>query len=83
MDNEVKLILADLLESLAASDRRVSVLTVSLTAMREALKDVSPERFERAYARQFEELKAQGIGQSPLDTGEALLALAKRLRNQT
>jgi hypothetical protein len=80
---ELRLMIADLLEALAATDRRVAVLTLSETAMRLALADVSPERFERAYAKHYEELKQQGVGQSPADTGEVLLAMAKVLRGQS
>lgn len=39
-DTEFKLLLADLFESLAATDRRVAGLSLSLTAMRSALRDV-------------------------------------------
>jgi hypothetical protein len=86
MNNEIRelrFMIADLLEALAATDRRVAILTLSATAMRLALNDVSPVKFEQAYAKRFEELKEQGVSQSPADTGEVLLAMAKVLRGQS
>lgn len=81
--NEIRLMLADVLEAIAATDRRVAGLSISLVAMREALKEVSPREFEHAYANRYSELEQQGLGRSPLETGETLLALAKKLRKQT
>jgi hypothetical protein len=80
---DLRLMNADLLEALAATDRRVGILILSTNAMLLALNDVSPAKFERAYAKHFEELKQQGVGQSPADTGEVLLAMAKVLRGQS
>ena len=86
MNNEIRelrLITADLLESLAATDRRVGTLILSTNAMLLALNDVSPVKFDQAYAKRFSELKQQGVGQSPSDTGDSLLAMAKVLRGQS
>jgi len=81
---ELRLMITYLLEALAGTDRRVGALILSTNAMRLALADVSPAKFERAYAKHYEELKQQGVGQSPADTGDSLLAMAKKaLRGQS
>lgn len=86
MDNEIKglrSILADVLDALASNERAIAGLQISITAARLALHDVSPDRFEQAYAQRFAELEAQGINQSSAEHESFFLALAQRLRSQS
>ena len=77
---ELKLQLADTIEGLAATDRRLAGLSSSLMAMRLALRDVSPDRFESAYQKHFEGEECEAVRQSILTDAELLLALARMLK---
>ncbi len=80
---EIKLLIADVIEGIAATDRRLSSLTSSVTAMRLALAEVSPERFETSYARHYEDAGLQMQRMSD-DLGvRSLLALAENLRQSS
>jgi len=78
--NDLKLLLADVIEGTAATDRRLSSLTSSVTAMRLALAEISPERFESAYAKHYEDAGLQLQRRSDDSGVQSLLALAQSLR---
>ncbi len=61
---ELKLQLAEVIEGLAATDRRIAELSASLMAMRLALRQVSPARFEPSYAKQYEGAECQRVRSS-------------------
>ena len=77
---EIKLMLADVIEGMAATDRRISSLTSSVTAMRLALAEISPDWFESAYARYYGAAELQTQRESD-DLGvQSLLAFVQKLR---
>jgi hypothetical protein len=52
MDNETRLSIADTIESLVVTTKRVDDLTASLLAIRLTLAELGPD-FERLYAKHF------------------------------
>jgi len=77
---ELTLQLAQAIEALAASERRIASLTSAVTAMRAALSEISPERFEAVYAKQYGDEELQRARQSDDYNAQLLVEVASVLR---
>ena len=77
---ELTLQVATAIEGIAATDRQLAGLSSSLMAMRLALAEVSPERFEKAYAKHFSGPGCEKVRQTLQADAQALLAAAEALR---
>jgi hypothetical protein len=79
---ELNLLIADVIDGLAASDRRVEGLAASLLAMRLSLAEMGAD-FELRYAHHFAGQEVQKLIQMCAGERDLLLALAQRLRSQS
>lgn len=77
---ELTLQVATAIEGIAATDRQLADLSSSLLAIRLALAEVSPERFEKAYAKHFSGPDCEKVRRSRLADAQLLLVAAEALR---
>jgi len=77
---ELKLLLADIIESLAGYERLASRLSDSVIAMRLTLSELGPE-FEERYAKHLAGPEVQQSQRKSASDIELLLLIAKQLRN--
>jgi hypothetical protein len=78
----MRLMLAEVIEALAATDRRVEGLTASLLAIRATLAEMGAD-FENRYAKHFAEPEVQQLIQRCTHERDLLLQIARRLRTQS
>jgi hypothetical protein len=82
MDKETKKLLAEIVDGIATTDRRVHSLTVSLMAMRAVFQEIDKSgQFEQIYAKHCAVATAELLDQSGGSRADFLLELAKRLRS--
>jgi hypothetical protein len=78
--NELRTRLAEAIENIAAIEKEVGDLSSSVAAMRLALQEVSPEKFEPAYAKHYEGAICEQVRRRSSDAERALLEIARRLK---
>jgi len=87
MDSEIKQfqsMLADIIDSVVATDRQLNSLAASLLAMRAAFQEIDKNgQFEQIYAKQCAVAIAELSKRSSARSADSLLALAQRLRGQS
>jgi hypothetical protein len=79
-DKELRLLIAQLAEGTAATDRQLGSLASSVVAMRDAMLEYDPVRFEPLYSRHFECEAAALIRRRAEENSALLLALVYELR---
>jgi hypothetical protein len=77
---ELQLQLAVAIDSVAATQRQLGDLASSVMAMRFALSEVSPDKFEPSYAKHYEGVDCEQVRQRSSTDVKLLLAAAKMLR---
>ena len=83
LDSELKEVLIGALENLAGLDRQLGELSASLVAMRNALAEVCPDRFEAAYQRHLADPLPQQIRQVHERGRDLLLATIEILKRSS
>ena len=84
MDNEIKelrLLVADVIDALGASDKQTGDLAAALVALRLTLSEMGIE-FEKRYAKHFAGREVQEVIQKNAASRDLLLQIARRLRGQ-
>lgn len=79
-EQELRLLVAQLAEGIAVSDRQLGGLASSLVAMRDALLEYDPARFEPLYRKHFEGEAAALIRRRSEENSALLLQLVYQLR---
>jgi hypothetical protein len=77
---ELQLQLAEVIERMAAIELLLGDVASSLAAMRIALREASPARFERLYEKCYEAAECEQVRQQSSAAAKALLEIAKRLK---
>jgi hypothetical protein len=77
---ELQLQLAKAIERMAAIELLLGDVASSLSAIRLALHELSPERFEPLYAKYYEAAECEQVRQLSSTAAKALLEIAKRLK---
>ena len=77
---ELQLLLASAIESMAATELQVGDLAASVVAIRLALLEASPDRFESLYGKYFEAAECKQVQQQSSAAAKALLEIARRLK---
>ena len=79
-DKELRLLLARAIESMAATELQLGDLAASVVAMRLALLEASPERFESLYRKHYEAAECKLVQQHSSAAARALLEIANKLK---
>jgi hypothetical protein len=79
-DKELRLLVAQLAEGMASTDRQLGSLASSLVAMRDALLEYDLAGFEPLYAKHFEGEAASLIRRRSDENSALLLAIVYELR---
>jgi hypothetical protein len=77
---ELQLQLVKVIERMAAIELLLGDVASSLAAMRIALREASPARFERSYAKYYEAAECEQVRRQSSAAAKALLEIAKRLK---
>lgn len=78
---ELQLLLADIIDHLAATDKEIGDLAAALVALRLTLAEMGAD-FEKHYAKHFAGQAVQQVIQKSVASRDVLLQIARTLRGQ-
>jgi hypothetical protein len=79
-EKEIRLLIANLAEGVASTERTLGQLAAGILALRDATLECGDNEFRALYARHFEGKAASELRERSLQRSELLLGLAVELR---